>query len=158
MLFANPDDRVKADFFIELYPVLTDRAVVMADWYKRDKIIDRMLFKYENRKSGLRAITDFRKIKQHITTARAADQTDRLLVRLKEFLDDDELDIEHLAITRAKIHRTAVTLTKTLSKVHEQLKDLDPKNFYGEEEMWMELERLLQTIQRKLRDADRGSR
>jgi ParB family chromosome partitioning protein len=35
MLFADPTDRIKADFFIELYPILTDRFISKLEWYKR---------------------------------------------------------------------------------------------------------------------------
>ena len=155
MLFADPEQRVKADFFIELYPVVTDRVVVKADWYKRDYVVEKMLHKYENKLSGMKAITDFRKIKQFITAARATDQEKRLLNRLHQFLEDDNFDLEHLSIRQAQIHKTARKFTQALTTIHHQLRDLEPKEFYGEEEMWRELERLLHTIQRKLRDADR---
>ena len=155
MLFPNPEQRVKADFFIELYPVITDRVVVKAGWYKRDYVIDRMHHKYENKLSGLKAITDFRKIKQFIAAARNAGQEQKLVNRLHEFLEDDKLDLEHLSIEQAKIYQTAHRFTMAITKVHQQLRDLKPKEFYGEEEMWRELERLLHTIKRKLRDADR---
>lgn len=49
MLFADPTERIKADFFIELYSILTDRLVSKMEWYKRDTLIERFLFKYENR-------------------------------------------------------------------------------------------------------------
>ena len=155
MLFADPEQRVKADFFIELYPVITDRVVVKADWYKRDYVVERMLHKYENKLSGLKAITDFRKIKQFIAAARTAGQEQKLVNRLHEFLEDDKLDLEHISIEQAQIYQTARKFTSAITKIHQQLRDLEPKEFYGEEEMWRELERLLHTIQRKLRDADR---
>jgi ParB/RepB/Spo0J family partition protein len=72
MLYAEPKDRIKADFFIELYPILTDRMVSKMKWFKRHEVIDRFLYKYQNHLSGFKAITDFRKIKQYINIARLA--------------------------------------------------------------------------------------
>lgn len=155
MLFPEPGERVKADFFIELYPVVTDRSVVKAAWYKRDYLIDRMLEKYQNRWSGIKGITDFRKIKQHITAARKANKEIVILRKLDQFLADDNLLISHLEITEAKIGRQAITLTRNLKKIHAALLEIDPKDFYGEEKFWIELERLVKTIRRKLRGADR---
>ena len=69
MLEADPKDRIRADFFIELYPVLTDRLLSRAK-IPRDHVISRMLYKYQNRKSGMKSITDFRKIKAYVSIAR----------------------------------------------------------------------------------------
>src|ERR1700719_3645261 len=70
MLFKEPSDRIKADFFIELYPVLHDSILTKASWYIRNHIIDAFLRKYQERLSGFRSLTDFRKIKQYLSNAR----------------------------------------------------------------------------------------
>jgi ParB/RepB/Spo0J family partition protein len=46
MLDPNPEKRIKADFFIELYPVIHDRDVVTFEWFSRTKFIRQMLSKY----------------------------------------------------------------------------------------------------------------
>src|SRR5439155_10183551 len=58
MLDADPDKRVKADFFIELYPVRNDRAVKKFPWFNKDKFTDDMLRKVDEK--GIKAVTDFR--------------------------------------------------------------------------------------------------
>src|SRR5207248_5291031 len=40
MLDPDPENRAKADFFIELYVVVTDRNVTKFDWFKRNRFTD----------------------------------------------------------------------------------------------------------------------
>lgn len=155
MLFPDPDQRVKADFFIELYPIVNDRNVKRARWYDRNGFIDRMLEKYQQRKSGFRSVTDFRKIKQHLTAAARANQTARAIQRLRQFLADDELDISYLEISSATIHKRAAQLSRGIGKLMDDLHKIEVPEFYGEEELWKKLEQMLALIQKKLREADR---
>ncbi|MCL6699544.1 ParB N-terminal domain-containing protein [Sphingomonas sp. NSE70-1] len=155
MLYADPEDRIKADFFIELYPILTDRLVSRAQWYDRDMIIDRFLVKYQEKLSGFKSITDFRKIKQHISVARAAGHEDQILDRLHRFILDDRIDIEDLEIDTAKVHRRASVLVRTLAKLMDQLREVEAEAFLGEEDLWVELEELHALINSKLAEADR---
>jgi hypothetical protein len=75
--------------------------------------------------------------------------------KLEEFVNDDELTIDHLESARAQIHAQARTILQSVTRLYEHVNDLDPREFYGEEELWRELERLYKLIQRKFRDADR---
>jgi ParB family transcriptional regulator, chromosome partitioning protein len=154
MLVAEPSQRIKADFFIELYPVITDRVVTRMVWFKRDHFIKRMLSKYIHGK-GLKAVTDFRRIKQCVTAAKRADLADALSAKMQEFVERDDLTIDHLEITKAQIHAQARTVLATLNRMYESLSEIDAREFYGEEELWRQLERLYKLIERKLRDADR---
>jgi ParB family transcriptional regulator, chromosome partitioning protein len=158
MLFADPAERIKADFFIELYALLTDRLISKMNWYKRDEFIDRFLFKYQNKLSGFKSVTDFRKIKQFIAVARAARQERTFEGRFKKFYSDDKLDISYLEIGVARIHREAEKLTKYLNRIQDDLEKLEVSEFLGEEEFWSELERLFKTIKSKLAAADRRPR
>ena len=67
MLDADPNKRVKADFFIELYAVRNDREVRKFSWFNKDKFTDDMLRKFKQK--GIKAVTDFRIVKQHINNA-----------------------------------------------------------------------------------------
>lgn len=155
MLYADPSDRIKADFFIELYPVLNDRTVTQADWYDRTSMIEGFLRKYREGLSGFKSITDFRKIKQYLTIARAAEKEDEILRRLGRLIDDDNMEIADLEIDAAKIHREATNLVKTLQKIEENIDALDTDEFLGEEELWLKLEGLVRKISEKLASADR---
>lgn len=155
MLFKEPEERIKADFFIELYPVVTDRLIRSAPWYDRNHIIDRCLYKYENKKSGFKTVTDFRKIKQALVAARSAGQEKAILTRFHRFIDDDNKLISSLEIDVARIHREANSIARHVDRLITTLDDLDAEEFLGEEDLWEKLETLLITIRRSLTAADR---
>ena len=154
MLMAEPRDRVRADFFIELYPILTDRVLSKAK-ISRDHLIDRMLFKYQHRKSGMKSITDFRKIKSYVAIAKAAGREDQIISRFKDFVEDDNYEIDDLEIGVATIHKQATTMTRSASKLRELIDDLAVDEFLGEESLWVELEKLADSILKKAASADR---
>ena len=139
MLVIDPSQKVKADFFIELYPVITDRVVTRMPWFRRDDFIDRMLFKYVHRK-GIKAVTDFRRIKQCVTVAKRAGQETTLSTKMHEFMQRDDLSIDHLEITKAQVHAQARTILQSVHRVYEFVEHLDAQEFYGEEELWKELD------------------
>ncbi len=107
MLDPDPEKRIKADFFIELYTVATDRTVKSFAWFSRDKFTQRMLEKYLSPAGSIKAVTDFRLIKQHINNARKAGKARSIDRRLRQFQDDDELPISHLSIPSASVAATA---------------------------------------------------
>jgi ParB family chromosome partitioning protein len=155
MLFPDPEDRVKADFFIELYSVLTDRLVRSAQWYDRNHIIDRFLYKYNHKLSGFKTVTDFRKIKQYLAAARVAGQEKAILTRLQKFIDDDSKLISSLEIDVARIRREAAVISRHVDQLTNTLEALDAEEFLGEEDLWEKLEDLLRAIRRSLTAADR---
>jgi ParB family transcriptional regulator, chromosome partitioning protein len=155
MLDPNPERRLRADFFIELYPVLTDSVVKKMDWFSKDKVTQRMLVKYKNPDSDLKAVTDFRKIKQHLSNARRAHQEALISRRLREYTFNDSLSIDHLVIRSADVSASARKILNTIEKIEASLNRLVPSDYYGEERLWAALERLYRLIREKLRDADR---
>jgi ParB/RepB/Spo0J family partition protein len=155
MLYADPEDRIKADFFIELYPIINDRLVTKATWYNKSIMIDAFLDKCEGKKSGFKSVTDFRKVKQHITVARLAGHEAEILDRLHKLMTDDSFEIEDLEIDTAKVHRQASNLVKSVSKLMAELKNISAESFLGEEDLWGELEQLAALVAEKLNEADR---
>lgn len=155
MLFQNPEDRIKADFFIELQAILSDISLKKMKWGNRDKITEAMLYKYQNKLSGFKAVTDFRKIKQHFVNARKYKKVPILATLFSEFMESDELNIGHLEIVDLDISSQSDRLLKDVTKLIDALSQLDAREFFGEEGLWLELERLLKLIQRKLHQADR---
>jgi hypothetical protein len=149
MLRVEPAERVKSDFFIELYAVLSDRNVKKMPWFKRNWFIDRMLDKYETR-AGLKAVTDFRIMKQCINNAVKAKRIVPITRRLREFTTDDSLPLSHLELPDASHHAEARRLTKLARDLTNRLADLETDTFYGEQELWIELEKLLDLVSRTL--------
>jgi ParB family transcriptional regulator, chromosome partitioning protein len=156
MLDPDPSKRVKADFFIELYVVRTDRLVNTFEWFKKDQFTKDMLNRYQTGK--LRSVTDFRKIKQHINNARLAGEERQISRRLKEFSADADLPIEHLEISSASVTAEASAIRKQTDKLFSDIEKLDVDSFLGENELWESLERLSKAIRRKLIAAGRRLR
>lgn len=154
MLEADPKDRIKADFFIELYPIIHDRVLRTAK-IPEDIVIKSMLNKYQTRKSGLKSITDFRKIKACVSIAKAAKKEDIIVKRFKQFIEDDSMDISELEIDTAKIHKQAKQALGSAKKLRTWLEELDVESFIGEEEFWRELEKLVVQINKSIKNADR---
>lgn len=155
MLDPDPDRRVRADFFIELYAVRNDRFVNKMEWFSKHKFTKKMLKRYLGKKGGLKAVTDFRLMKQHISNARKAGKASAITKRLKEFAFDDELTMDHLAIPSADVSAGARKLLKSISKIQEAIEKLDVEEYYGEKNLWDSLEELLLLIRGKLRKAGR---
>jgi hypothetical protein len=149
MLDADPDKRVKADFFIELYPVRNDREVRKFQWFRRDKFTDDMLQKVEEK--GIRAVTDFRLVKQFINNAVRANNIPAISQRLREFAEQPSLTPDHLNIESAKVEAEARRLLRSVEGLYAQISAIDIEQYYGEEEMWDRLESLSQLIREKLR-------
>ncbi|MFY9743509.1 MAG: hypothetical protein WAK21_16005, partial [Candidatus Sulfotelmatobacter sp.] len=149
MLDADPSKRVKADFFIELYAVRNDREVKKFPWFNKDKFTDDMLKKVEEK--GIRSVTDFRIVKQHINNAVKANKTATISKRLQEFADRPSLTPDHLNIESAKIAAEAKKVLKSVESLYAQVNAIDVDEYYGEEAMWSRLESLAQLIREKLR-------
>lgn len=149
MLDADPDKRVKADFFIELYPVRNDREVRKFEWFNKDKFTDAMLRKVEAK--GLKAVTDFRVVKQYINNAVKAKKIPAISKRLEEFAARPSLTPDHLNIESARVTAEAKKILKSVEGLYSQISAIDIDEYYGEEVMWARLESLAQLIREKLR-------
>jgi len=153
MLDPDPTERIKADFFIELYAVRNDRFVSSLDWFTKDRFTKQMLKRYKEKR--LKAVTDFRKVKQAITQARLAGKDKTISKRLREFAENMELDIAHLEISSAAISAEAKAMTKQATKLWDFLNKIETDSYVGEDERWELLERLRQIIRTRLLEAGR---
>lgn len=156
MLDPDPNRRVKADFFIELHAVLKDRNVAKMTWFHRDKFTTQMLDRYSE--GGLKSVTDFRKVKQYIGSAEKAGKTNVISTRLKEFAEQPTLPVEHLVIEAAAAGAKLRAVTAAVTKVEQLLRNLDAMDYYGEEDLWLQLEALQQLIKLKLAEVERRSK
>jgi len=155
MLDPDPEKREKADFFIELYSVRNDRFVNQMPWYSNNPFTQRMLEKYRSPASGLKAVTDFRLMKQHINNARKAGQEKAITKRLREFTEDDSLSLDHLVLRSANVSASARALLRDVERLAEAVRQIDVNEFYGEENLWRRLEQLMTAIRAKLVAAGR---
>ncbi len=155
MLDPDQDKRIKADFFIELYPVITDRDVKKMHWFQQSVFIDQMLSKYLVSPKTIKSVTDFRMIKQHITSARTSNRLGQLSDRLKRFCNERETPISILEVSEAQVHTAAKKLVKTIGRIQTDIESLDVESYYGEKDLWDALSELLRLLQKKLAQADR---
>jgi ParB family transcriptional regulator, chromosome partitioning protein len=149
MLDADPSRRVKADFFIELYAVRNDRAVRKFPWFKKDKFTDDMLKKFEAK--SIKAVTDFRVIKQYINNAVKAKKSSVISRKLQEFAEQPSLTLDYLSIESAMITAGAKKVLRATESLYAQISAMDIDDYYGEETMWHRLQSLAQLIREKLR-------
>jgi ParB family chromosome partitioning protein len=149
MLDADPEKRVKADFFIELYAVRNDREVNKFSWFHKDKFTDDMLKKVEQK--GIKAVTDFRIVKQYINNAVKAKKTATISKRLQEFAAQPSLTPDYLNIESAQVSADAKKVLRSADTLYAQIKSIDVDEYYGQEAMWSRLESLAQLIRKKLR-------
>jgi len=156
MLDPDPTGRIKADFFIELYAVRNDRFVNALEWFTKDRFTKQMLERYKAKR--LKAVTDFRKVKQAITQARLAGRDRTISKRLREFAENIDLDIEHLEISSAAISAEAKSMTKQATKLWDFLNKIETDSYVGEDELWESLEKLRKIIQTRLLEAGRRIR
>jgi ParB family transcriptional regulator, chromosome partitioning protein len=154
MLDPDPEKRVKADFFIELYPFLHDRTVTKM-LGSSVTLTRKMLEKYQNPNGGIKAVTDFRRAKQHIANARKVNKVSTLSTKLKEFVDNLELTPDHLLIPAADVSAQARSIHTRIQKLQEELTDLDVEAYVGEEKLWTALESLLRSIRKCLNEVGR---
>lgn len=150
MLHPNPEDRWPADFFIEMYAVRNDRVVNKFDWFNKNRFTDAMIKKREAR--GIKAVTEFRKVKQHISNASKAGKTAVLERRFREFVDDPEKKVAHLEIESATVATQARQIRKEIGRLHQTIVDIDVETLYGEDALWEELNNLAEAIRQKLKE------
>lgn len=153
MLDADPDKRVKADFFIELYAVRNDRFVNSFQWYTKDTFTRAMLQRYEE--GDLKSVTAFRLVKQYINNARDANKKAEISKRLRAFTESSDVSIGYLQIASASSAVEISTMGRQIGKLVDDIKTLNIDDCIGEDAFWKSLETLLETIRKKLREAGR---
>jgi ParB family chromosome partitioning protein len=153
MLDIEPKNRVKADFFIELHPVVTDRFVKKFDWFKRNPFTDQMLEKHK--KGALKSVTEFRAVKQHIANAVKANRIGLMSKRLETFAETVDLPVDSLAMENVKIATQARAIAKDATELRQAVAEIDVEQYYGEGHMWDTLSSLADTIREKLKKSGR---
>jgi ParB family transcriptional regulator, chromosome partitioning protein len=153
MLDADPEKRIKADFFIELHPVLHDRLIKKYDWFKPTAFTDDMLEKHKRK--ALRSVTEFRYVKQQLNNAAKSQRIGIMGKRLREFADTPDLTISHLSVDTIETATTARKTMKLAKELYSAIDSISPDEYYGETDLWRELEKLSELIRKRLRQIGR---
>ena len=155
MLDADPERRLKADFFIELYPVIHDRDISRFGWFSQKRFINQMLVKYQEEPRTIKAVTDFRLVKQHVTNARRINVVKKFSARLQRFAEEPSTPLSVLEISEASVHAEAKGLVKKIDTLRSLIMEIDAEQFYGEEDLWASISSLIAVMQKKLKEADK---
>ena len=155
MLDPDLSKRIKADFFIELYPVIHDKAVSQFEWFSRKQFVRQMLSKYLEEPRTIKAVTDFRLMKQHITNAKRVGAMTTFSKRLQEFAVEHDKPMGYLEIQEASVHAEAKGIVKKLNLLEGTIADIDTEQFYGEEDLWESIARLVKVLEHKLLEANK---
>lgn len=125
-LLARGDERVKPDFYIELYPVLGKIEKVLPDLYTqygREKLIDIFLAKY--RRKVITDVVDLRKIKSMISSigkeipkALVHDSLAQLLARQDMSIDDMYASEVRIAYELKSIRSLSDKLIESIKQFH----------------------------------------
>jgi len=137
LLLADNKDRIRPDFFVELYPVLERIPKVMPKFYNkysRDDIIDRLLEKFrEGKISAAREFRILRKLLDYVKDEKMPREiAEKFFIRLIEDRDTTideifrELDIEFVT-ELDKTRRICDSLTRSLSKIEKELLARNPE-------------------------------
>ena len=104
---------------------------------------------------GLKSVTEFRVIKQHISNAAKSEKLSLLSKRLREFAEDPKLKVDHLEIEGLSVAAQVRKMRKDIGKLSQVVSEIEVEQFYGEDEFWDELESLAAEIRKKLKEAGR---
>jgi len=154
MMLAPPDERYKADFFIDLQrirgPALEEK---FEPWTRRgdETCIDIMRNKYES--GVIKAVTEFRKLVSIYRAAASKGSRDEFIRQLDSFLDKEQMTIDEIDIPGATFAVEASELARSTRRLTTQLEDLDLENVSADEELIADLKRLYRLIGKKLEDA-----
>ena len=99
---------------------------------------------------GLKSVTEFRVIKQHINNAVKARRVALMSRRLREFTEQSDLTSEHLNIESAATSASARKVAKAASNLYSMIEEIDNDQYVGEEAMWSRLDELSRLIRQRL--------
>jgi ParB/RepB/Spo0J family partition protein len=126
MMLAPPNERMKADFFIELdrvrRPALEEK---FQPWISRGdrRCIQILLDKYQS--EVIRAVTDFRQLAEIYKASRTIRQRNKLINEFDEFLDSPEMGIDDIDVPGATFAREAKEIHRSAKRLFSQIDEID---------------------------------
>ena len=154
MMLAPPDERFKADFFIDLQRIrgpALEKA--FPPWIDRgdDKCIDIMIDKYQ--RGTIKAVTEFRKLVSIYRACESQGRSAEFMSALDSFLSTREMRIDEIEIPGANFAAEAEEIGRSTRRLLTQLEKIDLENVAADEDLIRDLKLLHRLIVRKLEDA-----
>ena len=151
MMIAREEERIKTDFFIELYPVLTRLANVFPDIFERygkNGIVDRLLAKY---KSGvIKNVVDFRKVTEVVGSQEKGVPESVIRKALEMLLDDPAATIQSVYAKQVDFVYEFERITKRADEFVSVLREFTPHDEQEARELKDFLVRVVKELQERI--------
>jgi ParB/RepB/Spo0J family partition protein len=128
MLLAARDERVKADFFVELYPIfgqLKKYLPEIDEKYNKKQITDAFLSKYQ--KNVITDVIDFRQLSRMIRAIDKGASRRDIKVLVERLLEDPDFSIRTAYEASARVLYDIARLEETCRSLKDSLNSLDVK-------------------------------
>ncbi len=152
MMLAPQDERLKADFFIELDRVRKTALEGDLDvWIRRgdEKCIDLMVKKYRDRK--IIAVTDFRDLAAKYRAASEKGKAPIFSKMLDRFFEDSDMQIADINVPGVNYHKSVKELSRTSVRMLHQLETINDEILAANGELTSSLYKLAKAISERLR-------
>ena len=155
MLHPIPEDRIRADFFIEMHPVLNlieKNLINISKKYSRNEIIDKFLQKYKDGK--ISTVLDFRDLADIIRSMKKGE------IEIDEceeiFIDILETDADVGKYVRKTYNPTknVIKLQRVIEATTEQLETFKPLTARDRDRIQEALENLFKIIKEKIKELE----
>ena len=126
MLLATRDERIKPDFFVELYPIfhlLEEYLPEVDKKYKRDEIVDKFLEKYQKR--VITDVIDFRQLSKMIRAIDKGASRQSVQKLTERLLEDPIFSIREAYDMAARAVYDVIALEKTCTALKDSLSALE---------------------------------
>ncbi len=158
MLYPDPSKRIKADLFIEMYPIVNlikKNFTPYSDRFTRNKLIEIFFEKYINR--IITNVLHFRKLADVLRGTKHGFPKSKALTILKNILENPDIGIvDYSEIIRE--HSMVMSIKNSFEKLLPKFKMLDILDIGSNKELWKLLKEFKKIIDEKLEDIDKNKR
>jgi len=146
-LILDDAEKVKGDFFVELYPVLSliekNTPEIVKD-YPKNRVIDAMLEK--NRRGKIVAVTDFRYLTKMIRSIKKGASRSKIVEMIRRVIDDRDLSLKEAFEMGAKIFYDAENIEKVCTSLGASLEEVPWEEIKRDSSIVLALRRLRDSI------------
>jgi len=159
MLTGDKEERVRADFFIEVYPVLNlieKNIPEISMKYSRDELTDKLLMKY--RTGVISSARQFRQFADIIRATKKGLPREEVVPQLEALIDEPEITVMGAYIEASRTFYEIRHLESIAHEFRHYLSTIDPKYLAENEELFQMLNNVRHLVERLLAEAQRIKR
>lgn len=156
ILTGDEEERVKADFFIEVYPVLNlieKNIPEISAKYSRDKLTDKLLMKY--RSGVISSARQFRQLGDIIRATKKGLPREDVIPQIEALIEEPKITVMDTYIEASKPFYELRRLESITYEFKHYLSKIDPKSLAENEELFQMLNNVLHLVERLLAQAQR---